>query len=99
MGTLRYVRVLPPHPFPAVAKTFYAPDLSKPVCLNRAMSDKPRTGIRSVHVYATDDRREALLKRYRGQRVSVEFASVSEEVTAHHRRPMVGSVERISPAR
>jgi hypothetical protein len=59
------VRVLPPHPFPAVAKTFYAPDLSKPVCLNRAMSDKPRTGIRSVHVYATDDRREALLKRYR----------------------------------
>ncbi len=76
------MRVLPPDPFPAVVKTFYALDLSRPLCLNRAMSDKPRACIRSVHVYATDDNREALLKPYRGRRVSVEFASVSEEVTA-----------------
>jgi hypothetical protein len=33
-----------------MARTFYALDLSKPVCLNGVMSDKPRTGITSVHV-------------------------------------------------
>ncbi len=53
--------------------------------------------IRSIHVYATDRRRAALLDKYRDQRVTVRFSSVAPPTQDYHRRSMIGAVESINP--
>ncbi len=99
VGTLRLVRTLPPFAYQAQKTPFWTLELDEPVCLKGAVSGEVRAGIRSVQVFATDPRREALLKRHRNRRVSIALASVFEEHTAYHRRPMVGAVEQVAPAR
>lgn len=93
-------RTLVSSPFPAVPKgTFYTLELDKSVCLNGSFSQSVRKEIRSVHVYSMDQKKFALLKKYRGKRVSAQFVSVFEEHTAHHLRPMIGDIATITPLR
>jgi hypothetical protein len=78
---------------------FYTLELDKPICLNGAFSGTAVRDIRSVHVYSKNPAKLALLKKHRGKRVSVRFADVFEEHTAHHLRPMVGNIETVTPLR
>jgi hypothetical protein len=98
-GTLKERRLVS-SPSPAVPRgPFYTLELDKPTCLHGAFSETVVRDIRSVHVYSQDAKTQAVLKRHRGKRVSVRFADVFEEHTAHHRRPMVGTVETVTPLR
>ena len=93
-------RILASSSFPAVPKgPFYTLELDQPVCLNGSFSESVVKNIRSVHVYSKDPQRLALLKKHRSKRVSVQFVSVFEEHTAHHRRPMVGEINTITRLR
>ena len=93
-------RILASSPSPAVPKgPFYTLELDQPVCLDGSFSESVVKNIRSVHVYSKDPQKLALLKKHRGKRVSVQFVSVFEEHTAHHRRPMVGEIDTITPFR
>jgi len=95
-GKLQTVRIVR-SPFPAVSKDpFYVLDLDKPVCLNGDFSKTVIKNIRSVHVYSNDAKKIAMLKQRRGKHVSIQFASVFEEFTAHHHRPMVGEIETVT---
>jgi hypothetical protein len=96
-GTLRQGHFLGPNRSPDGARTFYVLDLGSAICLDEAKGGPALSNVRSVHVDAADERRLALLDKYRNQRVAVRLSSLAPASEDYHRRPVIGAVESIVP--
>jgi hypothetical protein len=83
--------------FPAVSRAFYILELDRAICMDGSFSGTTLKNMRSVHITSMDKEVIPQFRASRGRHVSVRFRSLFEEHTAHHRRPIVGIVESVTP--
>jgi hypothetical protein len=85
---------------PAVSRgPFYILDLDRPICFNGGFSESVLKDIGSVHVFSLQHAKIRLLHENTDRHVRIDFVSLFEGHTAHHRRNVVGQVETVTPVK